>query len=93
MQIRGVGAGVKDIPPGDGVRLASPGSVLLENRTVEHPWALGLKPSPLHQPMMGPGLEPPTPKGGQMARKPGLARQSVASHGVSGAWAVTPALG
>lgn len=73
-------------------RLASPRSVL-ENRTAEYPWALQLKPSPLYQPMMGLGLEPPTPKRGQMARKPGLARQSVASNCSPGACAVTPALG
>lgn len=41
---------------------------VLENRAGEYSWALGLKPSPLYQPMMGPGLEPPTPKRGQMAR-------------------------
>lgn len=74
-------------------RLESPGSGLLENRVYEHPWPLGLNPPLCTSQWWGLALSPPPPKGGQMARKPGLARQSVASHCGSGACAVTPALG
>lgn len=51
-------------------RLGSPLSAVQENRSGSWPYCSGLKPSPLSQPMVGPGLEPPTPRraDGQKAR-------------------------
>lgn len=49
-------------------RLGSPVSSFPKNRTSSWLCPSGLKPFPLHQPMVGPGLQPPTPKEG---RRPG----------------------
>lgn len=46
-------------------RLGSPVSPVSKNGTDSWPCPSGLKPFPLHQPMVGPGLEPPTPKEGR----------------------------
>lgn len=46
-------------------RLGSPVSPVPKGRTGSRPSPSGLKPFPLHQPMVGPGLEPPTPKEGR----------------------------
>lgn len=49
-------------------RLGSPMSPVSKKRTDSWPCASVLKPFPLHQPMVGPGLEPPTPKEGRRPR-------------------------
>lgn len=45
---------------GGGLRVSSS-----ENPTSPWPCSAGLKPSPLHQPIVGPGLEPLTPRKGR----------------------------
>lgn len=46
-------------------RLGSPVLPVPKNRTRSWPCPSGLTPSPLDQPMVGPGLEPPTPREGR----------------------------
>lgn len=46
-------------------RLGSPMSPVPKNRTGSWPYSSGLKPFPLPQPMVGPGLEPPAPRKGR----------------------------